>query len=135
MPTPSRRLPTALALLAVAVHVVALYWPVVTVQGPVTWTDKVVHVLLFAVPLYAVGRALAGTGRSVRPTVLLLLAHAPLSELGQGMLLPGRSADPWDAVVDVLGVALGAGALALRSRVEARRGEAGPVVGEARARW
>ena len=40
-------------VVVVAVHLAALYWPRVSIQGPVTWTDKVVHVLLFAAPTVA----------------------------------------------------------------------------------
>ena len=32
-------------------QVLALYWPRIDVQGPVTWSDKVVHVLLFLLPI------------------------------------------------------------------------------------
>lgn len=107
---------TALAVAAVVAQLLALYWPVVTVEGPVSWTDKVVHLMIFAVPTYAVGRALG----SVRAAVLVFALHAPVSELVQHFLLPGRTGDVWDAAVDLLGVALGAAAL---------------VVGRAARRW
>ena len=103
----------AFAVVAVAVQLLALYWPVVTVEGPVSWTDKVVHLLLFAVPTYAVGRALG----SVRVAVLVFAIHAPLSELVQHYALPGRTGDVWDAVLDLLGVALGAAALVVGPRL------------------
>ena len=104
--TGSRLLP-GLAVAAVVVQMLVLYWPVVTVEGPVSWTDKVVHLLVFAVPTFLVGRALG----SVRTAVIIFAVHAPVSELVQHFLLPGRSGDPWDAVVDLVGVALGAAAL------------------------
>jgi hypothetical protein len=107
-----RRLVVWSAVLAVVIQLLVLYWPVVTVEGPVSWTDKVVHLLVFAVPTYAVGRA---TG-SVRLAAILFALHAPLSEVVQYTLLPGRSGDPWDAVVDLIGVALGALALVVRAR-------------------
>lgn len=125
MTTPSRRVPArpatvtgsrlvvAGAVLAVVVQLLVLYWPVVTVEGPVSWTDKVVHLLVFAVPTYAVGRALG----SVRTAVVVLALHAPVSELVQHFLLPGRSGDPWDAVLDLVGVALGAAALVVGARL------------------
>src|SRR6478735_2849140 len=56
----------SLAVASVVVQLLVLYWPVVTVEGPVSWTDKVVHVLVFAVPTFLVGRALG----SVRTAVL-----------------------------------------------------------------
>ncbi|HET7802522.1 MAG TPA: VanZ family protein [Humibacillus xanthopallidus] len=100
------------AVVAVVAQLLALYWPVVTVEGPVSWTDKVVHLLVFAVPTYAVGRALG----SVRAAVIIFAIHAPLSELVQHYALPGRTGDVWDAVLDLAGVALGAAALVVRAR-------------------
>jgi VanZ family protein len=113
--SPSRVI-DSLAVASVVVQLLVLYWPVVTVEGPVSWTDKVVHVLVFAVPTFLVGRALG----SVRTAVIIFAVHAPLSELVQHLLLPGRSGDVWDAVVDLVGVALGAAVL---------------VVGARRGRW
>ena len=109
---PRSRVAVGLAVAAVVVQLLVLYWPVVTVEGPVSWTDKVVHLVVFAVPTYAVGRALG----SVRTAVLVFAVHAPVSELVQHFLLPGRSGDPLDAVVDLVGVALGAAALVVRAR-------------------
>jgi VanZ family protein len=107
-----RRWWAAVAGLSLLVHVVALYWPVVTVAGPVTWTDKVVHVLVFAVPTFLVGRV----AERPRWTTLAFAAHAPVSELTQHFLLPGRSGDPWDFVADLTGVVLGAVALVVSAR-------------------
>jgi VanZ family protein len=107
---PATWLATSAAVVAVAAQLLALYWPVVTVEGPVTWTDKVVHLLVFAVPTYAVGRALG----SVRTAVLVFALHAPVSELVQHFVLPGRTGDVWDAVVDLVGVALAAALLVVR---------------------
>ena len=109
---PRSRVAVGLAVAAVVVQLLVLYWPVVTVEGPVSWTDKVVHLVVFAVPTYAVGRALG----CVRTAVLVFAVHAPVSELVQHFLLPGRSGDPLDAVVDLVGVALGAAALVVRAR-------------------
>jgi hypothetical protein len=108
----ARRWWAATAALSLVVHLVALYWPVVTVAGPVTWTDKAVHVLLFAVPTYFVGRVVA------RPlwAVIAFAVHSVVSELSQHLLLPGRSGDPWDVVADIAGVTLGALALVVRGR-------------------
>jgi VanZ family protein len=109
---PARRGVVALAVVAVVAQLLVLYWPAVTVEGPVSWTDKVVHLLVFAVPTYAVGRAL----RSVRVAVLVFAVHAPISELVQHALLPGRSGDVWDVVLDLVGVAVGATVLVVSSR-------------------
>jgi VanZ family protein len=111
-----RRPAVLLAVLAVVVQLAVLYWPVVTVEGPVSWTDKVVHLVVFAVPTWAVGRA---TG-SVRLAAVVFAVHAPLSELIQHVALPGRSGDVWDAAVDLVGVALGVLALRLVAVVGAR---------------
>jgi hypothetical protein len=94
------------AVVAVVVQVLVLYWPVVTVDVPVSWTDKLVHLVVFAVPTYAVARAIG----SVRTAVVVFALHAPLSEVAQHFLLPGRSGDAWDVVFDLTGVALGAAA-------------------------
>ena len=102
-------------VVVVAVHLAALYWPRVSVQGPVAWTDKVVHVTLFAAP------ALVGLLAGVRPAYLLvpLALHAPVSELLQHAVLPNRSGDVWDAVADLSGVVVGA-TLGMVSRTRAR---------------
>ncbi|WP_156023232.1 VanZ family protein [Terracoccus sp. 273MFTsu3.1] len=110
---PTSRLVVGLAVAAVVTQLLVLYWPVVTIEGPVSWTDKVVHLLVFAVPTYAVGRAL----RSVRTAVVVFAIHAPVSELVQHYLLPGRSGDVWDAVLDLVGVALGAAVLVVGPRL------------------
>lgn len=107
---PPTWLVTGVAVIAVVAQLLVLYWPVVTVEGPVSWTDKVVHLLVFAVPTYAVGRALG----SVRTAVVVFALHAPVSELVQHFALPGRSGDPWDAAVDLVGVAIAAAALVVR---------------------
>ncbi len=84
-------------------HLAALYWPRVDVTGPVASSDKVVHALLFAVPVIVASLAMMGW----RWPALLLALHAPVSELVQHLLLPGRSGDPLDIVADLVGVALG----------------------------
>ena len=98
---------TALMVLLVVVvagHLAALYWPVVTVSGPVSWTDKIVHAVLFAAPVLAAAAVL----RRWRGPALVLAVHAPLSEWIQHALLPHRSGDPLDVVADLAGVALAA---------------------------
>lgn len=108
----ARRVVALGAAVAVLAHLVALYWPVVGVQGPVEWTDKVVHLAIFAVPTYAVGLAL----RLVAPVALVFAAHAPVSEWLQHVLLPNRSGDVWDAVLDLVGVAVAVVLLVVRRR-------------------
>jgi VanZ family protein len=99
---PRHRAAWVFGVLLVA-HLAALYWPRVDLQGPVTWSDKVVHVLLFLAP------TVAGLLAGLRPAYLvgLLALHAPVIELVQHYLLPNRTGDPWDAVADLGGVVLG----------------------------
>ncbi len=95
------------ALGLVGLHLAALYWPVVAVAGPVEWSDKVVHVLIFAVPTFVVGWWL----RRPELVVLGFALHAPVSEIIQAQALPGRSGDWVDVLCDLAGVALAALAL------------------------
>lgn len=98
-----RRLALVMFVTTVLIQLCAVYWPSVDVQGPVSWTDKAGHALLFLVP--TVTGLLAG----LRPAYLVaaLALHAPLSELLQHLVLPHRSGDIWDAVADLAGVVLG----------------------------
>ncbi len=48
--------------------------------------------------------------------VVVLAVHAPVSELVQHFWLPGRTGDVWDAVLDLVGVALGAAVLLVEAR-------------------
>lgn len=100
MPRLPRHLLATAAVVLVVLQLCVLYWPVVTVQGPVSWTDKVVHLLVFAVPTFAVGLAL----RRVWAPAVGFAIHAPVSELVQHFALPGRTGDVWDAVVDLAGI-------------------------------
>lgn len=106
---PRRRLAVAaLCLLSVVVHLVVLYLPgedVPAVGFEVPGLDKAIHVLAFGVPvLLAVLWA-----RRAWPAVLLLV-HAPVSEVLQVLQARGRTGDPGDVLADVAGVALGAAA-------------------------
>ena len=108
---------TVAAVLAVAVHLVALYAP--TAPDPVPGLpgiDKAVHVALFAVPVWLVG---AVTGRTWL-VVGLFAAHAVVSEAVQFWLLPQRSGDSLDLAANLAGIALAVGLLLTR------RGRAGP---------
>lgn len=93
-------------VLAVAVvgQLIALYSPGSPDPGIELFphADKVVHVLLFAVPT-----ALARWCTPRWWPVILLALHAPVSELVQWRLVPLRSGDPWDLVADLAGIALG----------------------------
>jgi hypothetical protein len=52
----------------------------------------------------------------VRLAAVVFAVHAPVSEVLQHVLLPGRSGDVWDAVVDLVGVGLGVLALVVGAR-------------------
>lgn len=102
------------AILVVLVHLAVLYWPVVTVTGPVSWSDKVVHLLVFAAPTWLVGWAT----RRAALSAAVFLVHAPVSELVQHYLLPARTGDVWDVVLDVVGVSVGAALLVVGRRLD-----------------
>ena len=93
----------ALGAVAVLVQVVVLYLPVAPGEPPFQGADKVVHLLVFAVPVLLLLLA----GAPVRPVVAVFAAHAGVSEVVQGALLPDRSGDWTDAVADLVGVAVG----------------------------
>ncbi len=92
-----------LLVLAVAVQLVVLYSP--DGGGPALFpqADKVVHLLVFFVPV-----ALAVVAGFRRRVVAAVFAtQAVLSEVVQATLLPHRSGDVLDALADLTGVALG----------------------------
>jgi len=88
---------------AVAVSLVVLFNPASATPSGFPGADKLAHLVLFGV-LALTGRL----GRLPAPGLALgLVAYAAASEVLQGVLPIDRSADPLDAVVDVVGVALG----------------------------
>lgn len=117
---------TALGRLARVALAATLLLQVVVVYAPQTpgpppaipHADKLIHAVVFALPVLAVGLP------RVRwwPVVALLLAlHAPVSEITQHLLLPGRSGDPWDVVADLVGVGIASGWVAWSVRRLRRR--------------
>lgn len=121
-----RRVLGTLFALALVAQLAALYWPNPPRVGGVPGDDKLVHAVIFLAP------ALLGVLAGIRPVVLapLLIAHAVASEVVQHVALPGRGGDPWDAVADIVGVAIGlAIGSALLLRADGRRG--GPASGDA----
>ena len=85
------------------VSLVVLFAPSSGGAPPFAGSDKAVHLLLFA--------ALAATARwrfgALLPALVAVAAYAPVSELVQALLLPGRSGDLLDVGADLAGVALG----------------------------
>lgn len=103
VPHPRRRLLLVLSGLALAVHLLALYLPGSPEPSfDLPGADKVVHVLLFAVPVWLLGRL---TGR-VWLVAGLFAAHAVLSELIQSWFIPYRSEDPLDLLTDLIGIGI-----------------------------
>lgn len=82
-------------------QVYALY---VITPGPgshVPYADKVAHAAMFATPA-----ALAAALRW-RWALAVLVVHAAVSEPLQGALTATRQVDAWDAVADLVGIAVG----------------------------
>jgi VanZ family protein len=97
---------TLFAGLALLVHLVALYAPG-SPDGALElpWlpgADKVVHLLIFAVPVYLFGRLT----RRVGLVAGAFAVHAVVSELVQWRFVPYRDGDPLDALVDLIGIGL-----------------------------
>lgn len=86
---------------AVLVQLAVLYWPrPPDVGGGVPGFDLVVHLVVFGAVAFAGRRA----GLPVVPLLVVLVAHAVLSEVVQEQLLARRTGDWRDAVADVVGV-------------------------------
>jgi len=92
-----------------ALQIWALYLIVPTGGPDPLQRDKLVHVVMFAVPA-----ALAAALR-LRWVVLVLVLHALLSEPAQALFTRQRTADVWDTVADGVGIVIGV-ALARRVR-------------------
>lgn len=88
-------------VVSVAAQFVVLYWPrTVTPVDGVVGLDKIAHALLF----FAVVWTGARVPLPLRALAVVSLVHAPISELLQQAVLPGRSGDPLDAMADAIGV-------------------------------
>lgn len=111
-----RRGDQLLFVVAVVVHLLALYWPEVPTVAPVgvPHLDKLVHVALFA----GVGWTGARAGVPLRWLLPVLVGHAIAAEWVQGAVLEGRSSDVGDVVANLLGTVLGV----VLARVDGGRG-------------
>ena len=90
---------------AVALQLYGVYAP--REAGPnvgIPQIDKVAHCFLFAAVAFTGLKA----GVPARWLLGALVANAIVSELVQHYLLPQRDGDPFDALADLVGVALGA---------------------------
>lgn len=99
-------------VLALALNI-GFYLPVVPSEVPgagAPGVDKLVHLVVFALSVWAAGRLLAPRLRfPMGWVVIVALAHALLIELIQLALLPERGAEGADILADVIGIALGVG--------------------------
>ncbi|MFZ0528993.1 MAG: hypothetical protein WAL91_00480 [Propionicimonas sp.] len=117
-PTPGeRRFLWWLTGAVLVAHLVALYLPGTPDGGlelpAFPGADKVVHALLFAVPVYLLGRL---TGR-VWLWAAIFAAHAVASEVVQWRFVAYRDGDPRDALADLVGIGLAVFLLRRRSRL------------------
>lgn len=86
--------------------------------------DKFVHFGLFFLPVLLFQLA----GFRARWVAAAFLTHAVVSEVVQGLFLPHRSGDPWDALTDGCAVALGVlAARLLRPRTGGTRRDPDPA--------
>lgn len=95
----------AVLVVALAFHLWALYTPNPPDAGGLSFPglDKLAHVVIFALPTWALVRAVPRAWMGVVP----MLVHVPVSELVQHFYLGQRTGDVWDAVADLVGVAVG----------------------------
>lgn len=75
--------------------------------APIAGLDKVAHVVLFAGFGWLWARALPARRAAWAGLLGAGLAYAVFTEWYQGLLPLGRSADPYDALADALGLVLG----------------------------
>jgi len=97
---------------ALAAQLIAVYAPDGPAGPQVKGLDKVIHALIFAVPVFA---ALM-VGIRARWALGILAVHAPVSELIQHFALQHRSGDVLDVAADLTGVALGGWAYVVWTR-------------------
>jgi len=95
-----------------AVQLIALYAPRAPAGPRINGFDKVIHLSIFAAPVFA---ALM-VGIRARWALVVLALHGPISELIQHFVLPHRSGDVFDAIADLSGVLLGAMAYVVWNR-------------------
>jgi VanZ family protein len=105
-------LPWRAGLLGLALLVnIGFYLPSLPEGTPGAGTpglDKAVHLLVFALTVFAAGRLLAPRRRfPIGWVALVALVHAVVIELVQLVAMPDRSADVADVLFDAVGIALG----------------------------
>ncbi len=83
-------------------HLVALYLPGTPGVPEPMYVDKVVHAALFGVPVWLLGR-LTGHYWVVAG---IFAVHAVFSEVAQALWVPYRDGDVFDALADLVGIAI-----------------------------
>jgi len=115
---PTRRAfaPWIVVVLALAVHLWGLYTTSPPDAGALSFPgiDKVAHVVLFAVPTWALLRVVPNQWFALVP----MLLHVPVSELVQANVLANRGGEWWDAVAGLVGVAVGWWTVQSQARME-----------------
>ncbi len=115
-----------LAGLAVLGQLIVLYTPGKPDGGlELPWlpgADKLIHALIFAVPVFLIGRLV----KRAWLVGLIFALHAVLSEIIQGTLIPYRDPDAWDALADLVGVGVALLVLYRTPRPELSRAPATP---------
>lgn len=111
--------------LAVAFHLWGLYTTSPPDVGGLAFPgiDKVAHVVLFALPTWALLRVVPSPWLALVPMVM----HVPVSEWIQQVALPGRGGEVWDAVAGLMGIALGWWTWRSASAAEGQLGETDPT--------
>ncbi|MFT3877968.1 MAG: VanZ family protein [Propioniciclava sp.] len=128
---PRRR--AAAAWIVVALALALQLWGLYTTSPPDAgglWfpgMDKIVHVVLFAAPTWALLRVVPKPWMALVP----MLVHIPVSEMIQFFWIEGRSGDLLDGLADLLGVAVGWWTAV---RVDGTGDAAGPGPGRPRKR-
>lgn len=93
-----------LGLLVVGLQCWGLYAPRPVDNSPdVPGLDKIVHLVMFAAPVWLLVKA--GLNRLI--VVAVFVVQAIFSEYAQGRWIAERGADVWDALADLAGIGLG----------------------------
>lgn len=121
---PMRRafVPWIIVVLALGFHLWGLYTTNPPDAGPLSFPgiDKVAHVVIFAVPTWALMRVVPNQWFALVPMIL----HVPVSELVQANLLANRGGEWADAFAGLLGIAVGWWTVRSTARVEDDEGTA-----------
>lgn len=117
----------AFALYAIALFV-ATHWPRLVIDSPVIGTDKIIHATAFLIwTLLLAGASGPGKRIPIGRLALICTVYACIDEGLQAIPALGRTCSWADLGADLLGVAIGLGAIAIR---RGRRAEPAVLRGE-----